>query len=76
MAVPAIIWRNPKLSSRRRLWNKARADEKSSLYIVVRSGYSENEWEGLPNLEMIEGGHADAWVDHARNGQSGAQPGA
>ncbi len=72
MAVPAIIWRNPKLASRRRLWNKARADEKSSLYIVVRSGYAESEWEGLPNLEMIDGGRQGTRPDHARNARSGA----
>jgi hypothetical protein len=26
------------------------------LYIVVRSGERDSEWEGLPNLEVIEGG--------------------
>ena len=56
MGVPAIVWRNPKSTRRRRLWNRARHDETSSLYIVVRSGDRDTEWEGLPNLEMIEGG--------------------
>jgi hypothetical protein len=56
MARPAVIWRNPKSISRRRLWNRARRDETSTLFIVVRSGDRESEWEGLPNLEMIEGG--------------------
>jgi hypothetical protein len=56
MAIPAVIWRNPKSIKRRRLWNKARRDETSTLFIVVRSGDRETEWEGLPNLEMIEGG--------------------
>jgi hypothetical protein len=56
MAVPEIVWRNPESSGHRRLWNKARHDGSSSLYIVVRSGERDTEWEGLPNLEMIEGG--------------------
>jgi len=56
MASPVIIWRNPKAISRRRLWNRARRDETSTLFIVVRSGERDSEWEGLPNLEMIEGG--------------------
>ena len=56
MATPAIIWRNPKAVSHRRLWNRARRDQSSSLFIVVRSADRESEWEGLPNLEMIEGG--------------------
>jgi hypothetical protein len=56
MATPAIIWRNPKPLSHRRLWNRARRDETSTLYIVVRSADRDSEWEGLPNLEMIEGG--------------------
>jgi hypothetical protein len=55
--VPAIIWRNPKAVYRRRVWNQARRDSKCRLYVVVRSGIGNNcEWEGLPNLEMIEGG--------------------
>jgi hypothetical protein len=57
MASPAIIWRNPKSIGRRRLWNRARRDETSTLFIVVRSGDRDSEWEGLPNLEMIEGGN-------------------
>jgi hypothetical protein len=56
MATPAIIWRNPKVSSHRRLWNRARHDQSSTLFIVVRSGERDSEWEGLPNLEMIKGG--------------------
>ena len=56
MAAPVVIWRNPKSIKRRRLWNKARRDETSTLFIVVRSGDRETEWEGLPNLEMINGG--------------------
>jgi hypothetical protein len=56
MATPAIIWRNSKAVSHRRLWNRARHDETSALYIVVRSGERDSEWEGLPNLEVIEGG--------------------
>ena len=56
MAVPAIVWRNPHPIQQRRLWSRARRDETSSLYVVVRSGGRNSEWEGLPNLEMIVGG--------------------
>jgi len=56
MSSPTIIWRNPKATSHRRLWNRARHDGSSTLFIVVRSGARDSEWEGLPNLEMIEGG--------------------
>lgn len=57
MARPSIIWRNPKVARRRRIWNQARCDATSRLYIVVRSAPGEQgEWEGLPNLEMVEGG--------------------
>lgn len=70
MATPAIIWRNPKALSRRRLWNRARHDESSTLYIVVRSGDRESEWEGLPNLEMIEGGSHAAKGNAARGALS------
>jgi hypothetical protein len=58
MATPAIIWRNPNVVQRRRLWNQARHDAECRLYIVVRSTPGEGEWEGLPNLEIIEGGAA------------------
>ncbi len=57
MVSPAIVWRNPKTIRRRRLWNQARQSANTRVYIVVRSGFGEeSEWEGLPNLEMIEGG--------------------
>ncbi len=57
MATPAIIWRNPNIVQRHRLWNQARRDATSRLYIVVRSAPGESgEWEGLPNLEVLEGG--------------------
>ena len=72
MAIPAIIWRNPKSSGRRRLWNRARHDGFSSLYIVVRSGDRDTEWEGLPNLEMIEGGARRARPSENRTTQSRA----
>lgn len=68
MATPAIIWRNPKAVSHRRLWNRARHDETSTLYIVVRSDDRDSEWEGLPNLEMIEGGSTSS----KQNATSGA----
>jgi hypothetical protein len=58
MAAPAIVWRNPKVVQRQRLWNQARRDEKHRLYIVVRSAGAQGEWEGLPDLEIIEGGAA------------------
>jgi len=73
MALPAVIWRNPDPVERRRLWNRTRKDETSSLYIVVRSGLTQpNEWEGLPNLEMIEGGAALRGKAKGRSAQSGA----
>ena len=34
MAAPAIIWRNPNVVQRRRLWNQARHDAECRLYIV------------------------------------------
>ncbi|HUB01531.1 MAG TPA: hypothetical protein VL983_02555 [Terriglobales bacterium] len=70
MATPAIIWRNPKAISRRRLWNRARHDEASTLFIVVRSGERDSEWEGLPNLEMIGGGCDKAKGSATRSAQS------
>lgn len=51
-----VVWRNPHAIVRRRLWNRVRSEETLSLYIVVRSGDRDSEWEGLPNLEMLEGG--------------------
>jgi hypothetical protein len=70
MASPAIVWRNPKTITHRRLWNRARHDETSTLYIVVRSGDSDSEWEGLPNLEMIDGGSNKAGQETIRSAQS------
>jgi hypothetical protein len=59
MATPAIVWRNPNAVQRRRLWNQARRDTTCRLYIVVRSAPgNEGEWEGLPNLEVLDGGAA------------------
>jgi hypothetical protein len=58
MASPAIVWRNPRVVQQRRLWNQARQSVNRRVYIVVRSGFGEeSEWEGLPNLEMVEGGN-------------------
>ncbi len=57
MASPVIIWRNPKAVQRRRLWNRARHIDNQRVYVVVRSGFGDNsEWEGMPNLVMIDGG--------------------
>jgi len=53
---PAIVWRNPKDVQRRRLYNQARQGANYRLYIVVRSSEDDGAWEGLPNLEVIEGG--------------------
>jgi hypothetical protein len=59
MASPAIIWRNPTVVQRRRIWNQARHNAARRLYIIVRSAPGEQGgWEGLPNLEVIEGGAA------------------
>jgi hypothetical protein len=69
---PAIVWRNQKSIVQRRLWSEARRDENSSLYIVVRSRGLDSEWEGLPNLEVIEGGARRAHQEEDRNEQSSA----
>jgi hypothetical protein len=59
MASPAIIWRNPIVVQRRRIWNQARKSATSSLVVVVRAvSERSGEWEGLPNLEILEGGAA------------------
>ena len=67
MARPSIIWRNPKVTRQRRIWNQARRDATCRLYIIVRSAPGEQgEWEGLPNLEVLEGG-ASARLPRAAN---------
>jgi hypothetical protein len=58
MASPAIIWRNPNVVRQRRIWNRANRGATRSLYVVARSSATQSEWEGMPNLEMIEGGSA------------------
>jgi len=55
MSVLAIIWRNPKAKSKKRLWSQARRKGRLTVYVVMRSGAKRNEWEGLPNLEVISG---------------------
>jgi len=73
MAAPAIVWRNPKSVQRRRLWNQARRDAGRRLYIVVRSSPGiEGEWEGMPNLEVLEGGAAARARAATRSSQSRA----
>jgi hypothetical protein len=74
MALPAIVWRNPQPVQRRRIWNQARHDATCRVYIVVRSGFGEDpEWEGLPNLEIIDGGaSARPRTSRRRNLCSGA----
>ena len=72
MASPAIVWRNPKAINHRRLWNRARRDETSTLFIVVRSCDRDSEWEGLPNLEMLEGGCNNGKRNATRGAQSRA----
>jgi hypothetical protein len=57
MAVPAIIWRNPKLVQPSRRWSKLERERNRNLYIVLESvSLQENTWEGLPTLEMIKCG--------------------
>lgn len=64
MALPVVVWRNPKAVKRRRLWNRARHLDNQRVYVVVRSGFgADSEWEGMPNLVMIDGGGSS----HARN---------
>jgi len=70
MALPAIVWRNPDTVSRRRVWNRAKRDDGRSLYLVVESAPEEqNEWKGLPNLEIIQGG-ASAAIQQVAEKQS------
>jgi len=57
MAIPAIVWRNPNSTQRRRVWNRVKREASRSLYLVVESASAkQNEWKGLPNLEIIQGG--------------------
>jgi hypothetical protein len=57
MAVPAIVWRNPKSIRRRRVWTPVRRDTFRSLYLVMESPWDKQfEAKGLPNLEIIQGG--------------------
>jgi len=72
MTIPKVVWRNPKSIKRQRLWNRARRDGTSTLFVVVRSGDRETEWEGLPNLEMIEGGCQNAGRGANQNARSRA----
>lgn len=56
MARLAIVWRNPRLSQPRRLCIPATSDAKRSVYMIVESmSPANNEWNGLPNLEVIPG---------------------
>lgn len=72
MAVPAIIWRNPKLVQPSRRWSKLERERNRNLYVVLESvSMQENTWEGLPTLEMIKCGAKTASaaateVSHAR----------
>jgi hypothetical protein len=73
MAIPAIIWRNPTVLRRRRIWNQARHNATGRLYIVVRSAPGDQGgWEGLPNLEVIEGGASARRKSANRSTQSSA----
>jgi len=56
MAAPTIVWRNPNSISRRRVWTHAKREASRSLYLVVEStSGNQNEWKGLPNLEILQG---------------------
>ncbi len=56
MARLAIIWRNPRFSQPRRMWIPAASDTQHRVYLVVESASAaDNEWNGLPNLEVIPG---------------------
>jgi hypothetical protein len=56
MARPAIVWRNPRFAQPRRMWIPAASDPKHSVYLIVESASAAgNEWNGLPNLEVIPG---------------------
>jgi hypothetical protein len=54
MAVPVIVWRNPKFEQPPRRWSKLEREHNRNLYVVLESvSVRENTWEGLPSLEMI-----------------------
>ena len=72
MAVPAIVWRNPVSVNRPRLWSRARTNEASTVFIIVRSAGSRGEWEGLPNLEVLSGGAPSAKRAERSNARSGS----
>ncbi len=56
MARLAILWRNPRFAQPRRMWIPAASDAKRSVYLIVESASpANNEWNGLPNLELIPG---------------------
>ncbi len=72
MARLAIIWRNPRLSQPKRLFIAATIDAKRSVYMIVESASpANNEWNGLPNLEVITS-KAKAAVAGERSAQTGA----
>lgn len=72
MARLAIIWRNPRLSQPKRLCIPATIDAKRSVYMIVESASpANNEWNGLPNLEVIAG-KTKAAAAGGRSAQTGA----
>jgi hypothetical protein len=55
MAVPAIVWRNPKTVRRVRRWTHVRRDDSRSLYLVLESrAKGKMSWDGLPSLEILK----------------------
>lgn len=73
MARLAIIWRNPQLSQPKRLCIPANSDAKRSMYMIVESASpASNEWNGLPNLEVIPGKAKAAAAAGACSAQTGA----
>jgi hypothetical protein len=72
MAMPAIVWRNPNSTQRRRVWNRVRRDALRSLYLVVESAPAQQgDWKGLPALEIIHGRPASAEASTNRVLRSG-----
>jgi hypothetical protein len=56
MAVPAIVWRNPKKVQHVRRWTHVKRSANRSLYLVLEAlSHKQTSWDGLPTLEVLRG---------------------
>ena len=52
----AIVWRNPRFSQPKRMCIPASSNGRRSVFLIVESvSVAKNEWNGLPNIEVIAG---------------------